>query len=75
MFRQQPPVSPPEKEPEPSGFRFEIRLTEEALLRLLPWVASLLIGGGVVGAAWQVSQTPMPMPTPTAIPTEVNPQP
>lgn len=69
MFRQQPPVPP--NEPEPSGFRFEIRLTEEALLKLLPWIVGLLVGGGVVGAGWQVSQTKTLIPAPTATPPEV----
>lgn len=71
MFRQQPPVTPPPQEPEPSGFRFEIRLTEAALLKLLPWIISLAIGGGVVGAGWQVSQTKTSIPAPAAPRSEV----
>lgn len=65
MFRQQPPVTPPPQEPEPSGFRFEIRLTEAALLKLLPWIIPVAISG-VVGAGWHGSQTKPSIPAPAA---------
>lgn len=71
MFRQKPPVSQPPNEPEQSGFRCEIRLTEEALLKLLPWITGLVIGGGIAGAGWQVSQTKTSIPTPAFTPAEV----
>ena len=59
FIKQQPP--PPT--PEPDGIEIKVKLSESTLIKLIPVVAALLVGSGLVGSGLWVHTQPADSPS------------